>query len=88
MRRNLSACTFRRYLSAKGFVHRDLAARNVLVDADDNGKIADFGLSREADNDEYYVASGGKVPIRCVGARPRSVASQAMEPFRDVHVKC
>ena len=41
------------YLAALGFVHRDLAARNVLVDASDRGKIADFGLSRDTEDNDY-----------------------------------
>ena len=27
-------------------------------------KVADFGLSRDSEDAEYYVASGGKAPIR------------------------
>ncbi|XP_064400769.1 tyrosine-protein kinase Srms-like [Halichondria panicea] len=52
------------YLSLKGFVHRDLAARNVLVSDEGICKIADFGLSRNLQNEEYYRSHGGKVPVK------------------------
>ena len=52
------------YLSQIGFVHRDLAARNVLIDTDLTAKIADFGLSRETEEDIYNVKTGGKIPVR------------------------
>ena len=52
------------YLSSRGFVHRDLAARNILIDSDLTPKIADFGLSRETEENFYNVKSGGKIPVR------------------------
>ena len=35
-------------------VHRDLAARNVLVGTDNVMKIADFGLTRNMYEKDYY----------------------------------
>lgn len=70
------------YLAKLGFVHRDLAARNVLVDAKDFAKIADFGLSRDTEDDEYYVAKAGKVPIRWTA--PEALTSRKFSEFSDV----
>lgn len=41
------------YLEAKNFIHRDLAARNILVGENNIVKVADFGLARILDSDEY-----------------------------------
>ena len=46
------------YLESKKFVHRDIAARNVLVANHESVKLADFGLSREIDDNIYL----GKYP--------------------------
>jgi serine/threonine protein kinase len=35
-------------------IHRDIAARNVLVGEDYVLKIADFGLTRNIPNHDYY----------------------------------
>ncbi|XP_015601901.1 uncharacterized protein LOC107270943 isoform X2 [Cephus cinctus] len=55
------------YLSSKKIIHRDLAARNVLVDHNKLCKIADFGMSRFANEDgEVIEARHGRnaLPIR------------------------
>ena len=52
------------YLAEKAFIHRDLAARNILVSYRDICKIADFGMSRDLEDDTYYISSGGKIPLR------------------------
>ncbi|CAG5132713.1 unnamed protein product, partial [Candidula unifasciata] len=41
------------YLEQKNFIHRDLAARNILVGENNIVKVADFGLARILDNEEY-----------------------------------
>ena len=56
-----------KYLSEMNYIHRDLAARNILVNKDLICKVADFGLSREIENDSnegIYTTKGGKIPIR------------------------
>ncbi|EDQ85118.1 uncharacterized protein MONBRDRAFT_29610 [Monosiga brevicollis MX1] len=53
------------YLAGRGVVHRDVAARNVLLSSELRGKIADLGLTRQAEADsEYYTSKGGAVPVR------------------------
>jgi focal adhesion kinase 1 len=51
------------YLESKKFVHRDIAARNVLVSSHNCVKLADFGLSRWVEDQCYYKASKGKLPV-------------------------
>lgn len=53
------------FLAMNDFVHRDLACRNCLVGDDESVKIADFGLSRNIQYQEYYRKQGeAKVPVR------------------------
>ncbi|KAL5473082.1 hypothetical protein EMCRGX_G027524 [Ephydatia muelleri] len=53
-----------KYLSYKGFVHRDLAARNILLTEDLKCKIGDFGLSRDLDENPYYITHKGTIPLK------------------------
>ena len=70
------------YLESKNFVHRDIAARNVLVSAHDCVKLADFGLSRWIDQDTYYKASKGKLPIKWMA--PESINFRRFTTSSDV----
>ena len=52
------------YLSARGFVHRDLAARNILVSKKSICKVADFGMSRDLADENYYVSRSDMIPVK------------------------
>ncbi|XP_071965773.1 tyrosine-protein kinase Fyn-like [Antedon mediterranea] len=52
------------YLETRNYVHRDLAARNVLVGENRVCKVADFGLARMIEDDEYTARQGAKFPIK------------------------
>ncbi|MCL4120324.1 UNVERIFIED_CONTAM: hypothetical protein GTU68_037752, partial [Idotea baltica] len=70
------------YLESKKFVHRDIAARNVLVYAHDCVKLADFGLSRWVEEESYYKASKGKLPIKWMA--PESINFRRFTAASDV----
>nr|XP_006823251.1 PREDICTED: focal adhesion kinase 1-like [Saccoglossus kowalevskii] len=70
------------YLESKKFVHRDIAARNVLVAAEDNVKLGDFGLSRWVEDQSYYKASKGKLPIKWMA--PESINFRRFTTASDV----
>ena len=54
-----------RYLAGKNYVHRDLATRNCLVGQKFLVKIADFGMSRQLyDNNYYRIRGRAMLPIR------------------------
>ncbi|XP_035829470.1 focal adhesion kinase 1 [Aplysia californica] len=70
------------YLESKKFVHRDIAARNVLVSAHDCVKLGDFGLSRWVEEQSYYKASKGKLPIKWMA--PESINFRRFTTASDV----
>ncbi|GFO30608.1 fibroblast growth factor receptor [Plakobranchus ocellatus] len=53
------------YLASKQCIHRDLAARNVLVAEDYVLKLADFGLTRNLQQFDYYrKTTDGRLPVK------------------------
>ncbi|KAL3867719.1 hypothetical protein ACJMK2_040583 [Sinanodonta woodiana] len=70
------------YLESKKFVHRDIAARNVLVSSHDCVKLGDFGLSRWVEEQSYYKASKGKLPIKWMA--PESINFRRFTAASDV----
>ncbi|XP_034558039.1 tyrosine-protein kinase Lyn isoform X2 [Notolabrus celidotus] len=52
------------YIEEQKYIHRDLRAANVLVSESLLCKIADFGLARVIEDDEYSAREGAKFPIK------------------------
>uniref|UniRef100_A0A4W3J334 Tyrosine-protein kinase n=1 Tax=Callorhinchus milii TaxID=7868 RepID=A0A4W3J334_CALMI len=52
------------FIERKNYIHRDLRAANILVSDTVNCKIADFGLARLIEDNEYTAREGAKFPIK------------------------
>lgn len=53
------------YVERMNYVHRDLRAANILVGENLVCKVADFGLARLIEDNEYTARQGGQGPGRC-----------------------
>lgn len=53
------------YIEKKNYIHRDLRAANVLVSESLLCKIADFGLARVIEDDEYSAREGKQCLCVC-----------------------
>ena len=71
------------YLGSRKCIHRDLAARNILVAKDYIIKIADFGLARDVQINDYYRKKGeGFLPVRWMA--PESLLENRFSVKSDV----
>uniref|UniRef100_F6ZYN6 Tyrosine-protein kinase n=1 Tax=Ornithorhynchus anatinus TaxID=9258 RepID=F6ZYN6_ORNAN len=52
------------FIEEKNYIHRDLRAANILVSESLCCKIADFGLARLIEDNEYTAREGAKFPIK------------------------
>lgn len=70
------------YLESQHLIHRDLAARNILVGKDHCVKVADFGMARIIEDEEYKARQGAKFPIKWTA--PEAVYYGKFSPKSDV----
>ncbi|XP_061623925.1 tyrosine-protein kinase HCK isoform X3 [Phyllopteryx taeniolatus] len=52
------------YIEQRNYIHRDLRAANILVNKALVCKIADFGLARVIEDNEYTAREGARFPIK------------------------
>ncbi|KAH8021338.1 hypothetical protein HPB51_015328 [Rhipicephalus microplus] len=62
-----------KYLAETKFVHRDLAARNCMLSEDFIVRVADFGLSRDVYEKDYYSGDNKKTKLPVKWMAPESL---------------
>lgn len=72
------------YLSMLKFVHRDLAARNCMLDENMTVKIADFGLSRDIYERDYYSSDNREIKLPVKWMAIESLENRTYDTKTDV----
>ncbi|XP_072145057.1 hepatocyte growth factor receptor-like [Dermacentor andersoni] len=73
-----------KYLAETKFVHRDLAARNCMLSEDFIVRVADFGLSRDVYEKDYYSGDNKKTKLPVKWMAPESLEKGIYSPKTDV----
>ena len=85
----LDACSAVEYLHAKRIVHRDIKPSNLLVTADGQPKLIDFGIASLCASDSEPEASGMALETLAVFtpgyAAPEQVRNRSVTPAGDVY---
>lgn len=71
-------------LGELSIVHRDLAGRNILVGGGNSIKVADFGLSRDAEEDRDYYRQQTEHPLPLRWSAPEVIRDRAWKTSTDV----
>lgn len=70
------------YAHGQGVVHLDLSPRNILVDATQNPRIMDFGLSQFSHN---YVQQGDEIKGTPLYMAPEYFSGAPLGPYTDIY---
>ncbi|XP_065841491.1 tyrosine-protein kinase receptor UFO-like [Oscarella lobularis] len=73
-----------KYLSELNIVHRDLAARNCMLDENLIVKVADFGLARQLENQDYYRVTNRATALPVKWLAPESLSENKFTHKSDV----
>jgi tRNA A-37 threonylcarbamoyl transferase component Bud32 len=89
-RRNLELfckiCDAIHYAHQRGVIHRDIKPSNIVVDAEGNPKILDFGLARITDPESHLTVTGTDV-VRLMGTLPYMSPEEARGNVDEIDVR-
>tara|TARA_R110002094_G_scaffold70788_2_gene79409 strand:+ start:4433 stop:6835 length:2403 start_codon:yes stop_codon:yes gene_type:complete len=82
----LQVCAAMQHAHERGVVHRDLKPQNVLIDAEGNAKVIDFGIARTLDQDSDLTKAGELVgTLRYMAPEQLRADSLSIDTRTDVH---
>lgn len=76
------------FIEAKNYIHRDLRAANILVSEALCCKIADFGLARLIEDNEYTAREGASSLLAACLPRPPQITVPSHEGAARAHRPC